>query len=167
MARRKYDTEALVGQIRRERQVSIALSLAGVVILLFLFGLYFTMGDEDVPTVPVEHPALAGEDGSPSIAPAKVVAGSGSAATDDAPGDAAPATLIITLNRKAPVWVDGKRIGKFRKRTLALPPGSYSIRTRVGRRKLSQEVTVEGGEELNLFFDVRRKKATLTPVAAR
>jgi len=179
--RRRYDTEALVGQLRAERRAGILLSLAGIGILLFLVVLYVTgIGDdEDIPKVPAEEStaaklateaavadaaaADAGAAGSPTEPPA---AGDGAVAADAAPEEPAPAGPVqvsLSLSKKGVVWVDKKKLGKFKKKQLELPPGVHTIKAKVGRKTVKSKIEIKSGENVTVVIDHKKKKITVKP----
>lgn len=180
--RRRYDTEALVGQMRVERRTAVILSLAGVFILGFLLTLYITGigGDDEVPEIPpTASAATTPEDtGAESATDAAIGAGD-SAGADVATGTpvetgaeaetasraapaAAPAKVNINLSKKGMLWVNGEKVGKVKGTDIALPPGSHVIKAKLGKNTVEAAIEVTGGESLTVSFHHKKKTAAIS-----
>lgn len=176
MVRRRYDTEALVGQLKKERRTSMALTVAGVTVVFILVALYFVVGSggskkadtsathtaaaataKKTPPKATSAPAAA----KPAAAPAAAKAAAAKPAPPAKKAPPRPATLHISINRRAFVWLDGKKIGRFRHRSVHLPAGKHVVLTRLGRHRVQQRIKVSGGEKLSLRIDVRHRRAVL------
>ena len=193
MARKKkYDTEALVGQLKAERRTGLILSMVAVVILFFLVGLFFAgSGDTEPPEIPtgtaadiaanrgltqseidaspagggneIEEPTTAGDEASAETADEDPEAEEPEEELE--PEEATgPATVNISMNRKGVVWVDGKKIGKLRKKTMELEAGEHTIKAKFGRKTVQQKIDVEAGASYNFAVDGRRRRATLKKI---
>jgi hypothetical protein len=179
MARkRKYDTEALVGQLKAERRTGILLTLVGVGILAGLATLYFTgVGQEEIPAVPGEG-ETATDVGEPDKKPdeggaaaEEKVAGvdpkAGEPAAGDkpaAPTEAAPQPGSVNINAgKKPVlmWIDDQKLGKVTKKKILVPAGKHVLKTKVGKKTISQDIEVEAGAEISVSYDAKKKKFSL------
>lgn len=177
--RRRYDTEALVGQLKSERRAGILLSLAGIGILLFLVILYVTgVGDDDeIPKVPIESTAakLATEAAKADAAGAELAANNPTETADTAkpteateeppppPPDNSPVQVSLSLSKKGIVWVDKKKLGKFKKKQLELSPGVHLIKVKVGRKTVKSKIEIKSGENVAVIIDHRKKKITVKP----
>lgn len=184
MARkRRYDTEALVGQLKAERRTGLLLSAAAVGMLLLLVVLYLLVSDgEESEEVPQSATAAAKQSSEPAkdklppedAAPAVTgSADSGSAAEEGQAGESAaaeaeqkpkaagPAKVNLQLTRKGVVWLGKKKLGKFKSRAIELPVGTHQVRAKVGRKMVKHTLEVQGGESLELIIDHRTRKVTV------
>ena len=179
--RRRYDTEALVGQLKAERRTGILLSLLGVCILFLLVGLYIAGGgDDDIPTVPGGAEAATDAETNPEAGTAgegqaEVTGAAQAAPAGEAGGgqqeeevpaekaDVGPASLRIMLSRKGVVWLDNEKLGKFKKRNIEVPPGKHVLRAKFGKKKVEQEIEVDGGKTYGIYVDKKKKKVFIKP----
>ncbi|MBI3180496.1 MAG: hypothetical protein HYZ27_12600, partial [Deltaproteobacteria bacterium] len=173
MKRKRYDTVELVTELRRERRAAVLLSLAGLVILGLLVGVYFTsMNEEHVPAVPpVEtepvQPSvgLAAEDVKPIVpataAPAEERPVGVQPVAEKAPAEVKPATVRLVLTKKSPVLVDGKPVGSIEEQSLELSPGKHEIRVKLGKKTVVQPLNVQAGVAYELKVDTKKKKGQL------
>src|SRR5689334_2787353 len=134
--RKKYDTEALVGQLKAERRTGILLTFVGVGILGGLAALYFTgVGKEEIAEVPKEgetaadsakHGAPAGKpDDKATDKPAEPVK-----PADPPPPKAADKPGMVHLVTKKPIamWMDEDKLGKVaKKKDLEVPAGKHTV----------------------------------------
>jgi len=176
--RRKYDTEALVGQMRSERRTALILSLAGVFILGFLLTLYVTgIGSEDeVPEVPeVSEVSSSGAGGAAGAGEAAAAGtdGAGGGGGDVPEGDdvadggvveeaSAPGKVTISLSKKGVLWVDGEKVGKVKGKTLELSPGAHLLKAKVGKKTVEAELEVASGVSYTVAFHHKKKSATIS-----
>lgn len=171
--RRRYDTEALVGQLKAERRTGILLSLGGVAILAGLLVLYLTgVGGEELPKVPDSAQAAnaAPDAGKPSPTLEEPAAGAEPTPSEQTPETRpepepepepepqGPGRLKVQLSRKGVVWLGRKKLGKFKRKDLEIPAGKHMVKAKVGRRTLKKEIDVGSGGTVSLFFDHRKKK---------
>lgn len=180
MKRRRYDTVELVADIKRERRNGILLGLAGVGILVVLLGLYVTsVGEEQVPTLPPDandSPTTAPDAGQPATSTADKAASAtptvGSATdTTEPAGDEeepvapaeppAPSKIKIVLTKKAPLWIDGKKVGKVKKHKVELDAGEHELKAKFGKKFVTLKVVPKPGQAYEVRFDAKRKKATI------
>ncbi len=173
--RRKYDTEALVGQMRAERRTALILSLAGVFILGFLLTLYVTGigGEEEVPEVPETSSSGAGgaagaSDGETASAGADG-AGGGSGDVADAVEpepepevDTTPGKVTVSLSKKGVLWVDGEKVGKVKGKELELSPGTHVLKAKVGKKTVEAELEVASGGSYKVAFHHKKKTAAIS-----
>ncbi len=157
MSRRRFETQALVGELKRERRSFMWLALAATAVLGFL-GLYVTlgMGTTAVPTVPLEAqaPAPAPVAAPRPVAPPPVVASAAPAAPASN-----EAVLNIELPTPASLWINGKLIGdKVKTHTQKLPPGTQHFRTKVGRKDVRHSFDAEAGKTYKAALDAKKKK---------
>lgn len=183
MRRRRYDTDALVREIRRERRNAILLSIAGATILGSLAGLYFlSVGGNGVPMVPKDIGAAptdiqtTSKPGTPLVKDAKAetpLTADPKAASPEVPkpppeaqdqakkppAEPQNALVEVTLTRKARLWVNGKAVGRVRKHRATLKPGQNTLKAKFGRRTVMRRLNLKPGAEVAVRFDAKRKKA--------
>lgn len=169
--KRRYDTEALVGQLRAERRTGILLSVAAVAVLGLLVLLYLagTGSDEDIPVVPESETAQANSE-APSKAPDKAPPPSapvaeptsepGTETGAESPGEGAD--VVVTLTKKSAVWLGKKKLGKIKKKQVQVPVGTHQVRVKLGKRTLEHTLEVKGGEKLTLMIDHKKRTITVT-----
>jgi hypothetical protein len=89
--------------------------------------------------------------------------GGGPTANPDSP----TARVHLALTHKAAVKVDHKPVGQLKFGTLELSPGEHVIDVHVKDGVLRQTMVVEAGEELNVRFDLGRRKMSVRPVVMK
>jgi len=154
MARRRYDTVALVGELRRERRNALMLSLLGLGILAGLVSAYFLVfGTSEMATVPQGQASAAAAPKAPA-APAPPPA------KPPPPPPAAPTTAAVTLNlaRKGQVWIDNNSVGQVTKHETELTPGKHMLKGKIGAKTLTVSLTVKEGEHYSVSFDPKKRK---------
>jgi len=174
--RRRYDTVELVAEIKRERRNGLLLALAGIGILILLLLLYVTnAGSDDVPSAPgssvpaVHSPVSPATDTAPAPAPAPPKEENPPANKPEEPPPAEktvakpepaaePATIRVLLSKRAPLWIDGKKVGKVKKHRVALSAGAHEIKAKFGRKMVVQKLNPKAGLTYELRFDARKKK---------
>jgi hypothetical protein len=183
--RRRYDTVALVSEIKRERRNAMLWGLAATAVLVGVLAIIFVIQTSDpVPAAPAPeaHPAMADTTPQPAAnepariepatttsattptpIPAVAVANAAAepaaaaepvAAAEPAAAEVKPATVQISAPKKAVVIIDGKPF-KGRK-PASLEAGQHMIKVKVGRKTMSQKITVADGGSYEL--KVGRKK---------
>jgi len=158
MAKRRYDTDFLVGRMKKERRSGIMMTLGGIVVLGALIGAYtLTSGDEPPAKA---KPAAKAKKEAPPKAEAPPVEKPAEPPKEEKPPPK-PSSLDIKLNKKAAVWLDGEMIGKFKKQSVELTPGEHTVYVKVGKKKVEQVINTPGDESYSLVFDVKKKKAQL------
>ncbi len=171
MTRRRYDTEALVGEIKRERRNAIVLGGAGAVLFACLVLFYLQLRDDKVPEVPPgPKPAVKTEAASKDAKPPADQAEAAKAPQAKAEAAAEPAekkpepkpdpTIAVSLPRALPVWIDGKLVGKLKSHKVTLAPGKHVVRTKVGRRSIEEKLDTEAGKHYQVSFDIRKRRAS-------
>jgi hypothetical protein len=166
MARRKkYDTEALVGQLKSERRTGMLMTFAGVAILVGLGVLYFTGVDsEEIAEVPKDAEAAAPAAPKPEEKVAGVGAPEAPKETPKPPEEPPkPGILNLNLPKKPiAVWVDDEKLpAKPPKKKLELAPGKHTIKTKFGKKTVQEEIEVAAGGTYTLTVDPKKKKLTL------
>lgn len=154
MNRRRYDTVELVAELRRERRNGVLLTVTALVIVGFLAAFYFVgVNGSDVPEVPkAKSPSSAVKPPSAPITapPAAVVS------PPEMPPQ--PANVTIQLPRKMPLWLDDQSIGKTKRHEQTLDAGKHVVKTKLGRKVLSETFEAEGGKTYAISFDAKRKR---------
>src|SRR5687767_12292281 len=168
MARRKkYDTEALVGQLKSERRTGMIMTFAGVAILVGLGVLYFTgVDNEEIAEVPAEAGAHPPKD---APKPEEKVAGVTPAPAAEPPKEepkaeeAKPGVVTLNLPKKGVMlWVDDEKLpAKPPKKKLELAPGKHVFKTKFGKKTVTGELEVAAGGAYTLTVDPKKKKLTL------
>jgi hypothetical protein len=179
--RSRYDTQALVVELKRERRNAIVLGTIGVAIALTLGVLYFSLaGDDEGPSTPAGHAAtLAREGPKPPTVGAGVAPGptspdatSPSAAPPaiTSPGSTAPATsgrsatIKALLTKKTTLWIDGKPTVHGNDVAIELAAGPHEIKLKLGKKTAAQKIDVKAEDEYELRFDPKNEKAQLKKV---
>ncbi|MEK7703959.1 MAG: hypothetical protein AAB426_03285 [Myxococcota bacterium] len=151
MKRRRYDTVELVADLRRERRNAVLLTLTALAIIGFLAAFYFLgSGSSDVAQVPHEAPTpppAAVAPPPPPVTPPE----------PEAP-KAGPASLTVQLPKKLPLWVDDTAVGKIKRYTQKLAPGKHVVKTRLGKKVVSEDFVVEADQSYSVTLDVKRKR---------
>ncbi len=162
--------------------------LGGVFVLCFIAALAFFGGEDELPEVDKNDAVAAKADEAAKEAAAKNAAGAEGKADkkdeakpaegDSKDGDvkqeakeeakevaeaapeepAKPASLKLALTKKGVIWLDGKKIGKFKKKTLELAAGSHTLKAKIGRKIFTYEFEAESGGKMSLVADHRKKK---------
>lgn len=163
--RRRYDTVALVSDIKRERRRAIVLSLVGVALGLILLGVYFSSGDsEPIPQVPTDSAPVAEPRAAakPADAPAETDADAAPTAPTESPAAKEPpapalASVQVVFPRPLPLWIDEVAVGKVKAHKAELPAGKHKVRMKLGKRNVQQAIDVQAGDKLEVRFDPRKK----------
>lgn len=167
--RRRYDTEALVDQLQSERRTGIVLTLlGGAFVLSFLIALAIFGGGEEEPQKTKDDARAAVAEGDKPKAEGEAAKAEGEEKSAEKAEEKAeekeepkgPGTLKLSLSKKALVWVDGKKIGKLKKKSMELDPGKHTIKAKFGKKTVTHEFEVVAGETLSLAGDHRKKKFT-------
>lgn len=163
-ARRRYDTTALIQDLKTDRRKGIGLTLAAAVIIVILVGVYFTQmggGTPEVPASasPVEQTAAekkAAFDGAVEKPPEPV------AEAEPDPEPPANASFEISLPRKGQLWIDDESVGKVKKHAAEIAPGEHTFKAKIGRRTIEQKETLAPGSKVQL--SVKKKKFLVTVI---
>ncbi|MBN1962374.1 MAG: hypothetical protein JW841_15685 [Deltaproteobacteria bacterium] len=183
MQRRRYDTAALVGDIKKERRNAVILLFVGVAILVFLV-VYFThLRGADVPEVPKENnrPANSAQD-TLSSSP-KVVSNPTPKSSTTEPATPTPdnhsentvnnqevkpsedAVVIINLIRPGPILIDGKMVVKrTKKHEVKLAPGKHRIATKIGRKIVKMPINIEANRRYRVNLTARKKRNSINEI---
>jgi hypothetical protein len=167
--RSRYDTQALVTEIKKERRNALILGAAGVAIAAILVVLYFAqVGGGDEPSSPAGRAAMQAREGTKP--PAMGVPDAGPGATTPAVTAPAPTpppivdTPVIVkavLTRKTALWIDGKAITHGKDIATNVQPGMHEVKLKVGKRSSTQKVDFKAGAEYELRFDPKSNKVLL------
>lgn len=176
--RRRYDTTALIADLKSDRRRGVGLSVAAILIMLALVGFYFSqIGSEAVPVAPEgaeptaqenpqqpegQDPAAAPDAGADADETAenaaeKADAGEGEEDGTAAAPEAAKAKVEILLPKKMPLWVDDESVGRTTSHSVELEPGQHTFKAKFGRKTVTHSDTFEAGTKAQVIF--RRKKA--------
>ncbi len=162
MRHRRYDTESLVGDIKREKRNAILLSLLGLSILVFLIVYFTRLRGPAVPEVPKGSSAAA-------VAPQPSPAPEAAAAPTPAPAAAKPAVpadavVVISLPKPGSVFVDGELVAKKVKvHETKLAPGRHRLSTKAKGAQVQLEAVA--GKRYKVDLDPRKKKGAVEELA--
>jgi hypothetical protein len=182
MPRRRYNTEALVGEMKREKRNAILLSLIGFGLFAFLVVYFLRLRGPAVPQVPTatNEPmatAAAGAAGTPGAtgASGQTTAGTGSGTASGGgsgsagsvkPASAQDALVEISLPKPGPVLVDGEVVAKKAKDYEAkLAPGKHKVGTKIGRKTVTINVETVAGKHYRVDLDPKKKKGGVEEVS--
>ena len=161
MKRRRYDTNALVGDMRRERRNAILLTLLGVSILVFLIVYFVKIHRSSVPEVPKPSDPVAAAPPRPAPAPPPAVT------PPPPPPKPAPAEaeVAVVLPKAGPIYLDGELVSKKAKDLdLKVPPGKHKVSTKAGKKTSVLEVDAAAGKKYRVDFDPKKKKGAVEEV---
>ncbi len=157
MRHRRYDTESLVGDLRRERRHALLLSLLGLAVLVFLVVYFAKLRGPSVPEVPQGSAVAAVAPAPPAPRPA--AAPSASPAPPPKPPPVADAVVVITLPKPGPIFIDGDLVAKKAKTHEAkLAPGKHKVSTKAGAKSVHLQVDAVAGKHYKVELDPRKKK---------
>ena len=179
--RSRYDTQALVTEIKKERRHALVLGAVGVAIAILLVILYFSIsGGSDEPSTPAGQAAAVAREGPkpttfgagvkpPTTPPGEVPPGGSGATTPDSPSSGAtatdkPATIKTMLTKKTTLWIDGKPVVHGKDIAIPLAAGAHEVKLKLGKKVATQKVDFKGGGEYELRFDPKNEKAQLKKV---
>jgi hypothetical protein len=170
---KRYDTIALQGRMQDE-EMKRRLWGMGVLSLIAGVATYFLVfaGDSDVKeSEDAGAVALVMKAQDRDIAPpsthtsAQTHDSQKPLGLDDSADAAVPvknkANIKVSLSRKGTFWVNGKKVGKFKRKQLKLKPGTYSFKAKIGRKTRRAELRVEAGQSFQIKFSHRKKKAKI------
>jgi len=163
MSERRYDTEVLILNMKREQRSGVLMIVAGVVILGALTGYFVYMSGPAVPNVPT---GVAAEPLPKTVvaAPIPTVSSTATAAADEA---ATLATLEIDLPRPGTVWFDAQALGKeLRQHSEHVAAGKHVLKAKMGKMTVQQPVEVQAGKRYRVSIDVKRRKVVFEPLAS-
>ena len=172
MRRKKYDTEALVGQLKSERRSGILITF-GVLILGGLGALYFTgVGKDEIPEVPhdgtatAEGAAVDTDAAKPGAKPETKAEEKVAGVTPEPAADKPPSIKSGTVHISAPkkgvmLFMNDQKMKVSKKKDVSLPPGKHVFKTKFGKKTVTQEIEVESGGDYTLTIDPKKKKLTL------
>jgi hypothetical protein len=163
ITRRRYDTTALVGQLRKDKRNGLILGTLGLIVVAASVYYYFSRASTaEKPKLPesgsylsatkTEEPAVKAEEPAPAPEPQK---------------EPTQAMLSIALPKAAPLWVGDKLVGtKIKTRELPLAAGEHTVKTKVGRKTVAETIVVEDGKSYRLSFDAKKKRWVTEAVAS-
>lgn len=171
-ARKRYDTTALIQDLKTDRRRGIGLTIAALLVILVLVGIYVSQIGGGAPEVPGDatptrqnaaekseslKDAMA-EEAPPSAA--EPTEPTDTATEDETAEEAAEKVAVeILLPRKTQLWVDETSIGKVKKHTLELDAGAHTFRAKFGKKTISHEDTLQAGAKVQVIFQPKKKKA--------
>ena len=180
MPRRRYDTGALVGDMKRERRNAVLLSLVGVTILVFLVVYFTRLRGTAVPEVPYgampTAPSASPNAVKPAPAASPAIAAAPASTSSGAAAPAVPATspkaaveedamVQISLPRPGPVLIDGEIVAKKAKTYDAkLTAGKHKIATKIGHKTMQLPLEVMGGRHYRVDLDPKKKRGAIAEV---
>lgn len=164
MARRRYDTTALINDLKTDRRKGIGFSIAALVIVLVLIGFSVSQFGSGAPEVPSE------------AAPKTASARDRAKALDEAIKEPEPpaeepkpepppamAKVEIVLPKKATLTVDDEEVGKVKTHSVELPAGSHTFTMKLGKREIAHEEELAAGSTVQIVF--KRRRATSKVIA--
>ncbi len=150
--RRRYDTDSLVGDLKREQRHALLLSLLGLSILVFLIVYFAKLRGPSVPEVPKGASVAAVAQAAPAPAPAVQPA-------PKPPPPPADAVVVISLPKPGPIFVDGDLVAKKAKtHEVKLAPGKHKVSTKAGAKTAQLQVEAAAGKRYKVELDPRKKK---------
>jgi hypothetical protein len=158
MKRRRYDTAALVGDLRRERRNAILLSLLGVAILAFLIIYFAKIHRSSVPEVPKpsDPVAMAPPKPTPVVAPTP----------PPPPPKPVDAQVVVTMAKAGPIFLDGELVvKKAKEHEVKVAPGKHKVSTKAGKKTIVLELEAVAGKKYRVDFDAKKKKGAVEEVA--
>ncbi len=72
-----------------------------------------------------------------------------------------PVLVTVSLTRKGVLFIDNKKVGKTKKKTVKLAPGPHRFRAKFGRKMVKGVLEIEAGGPVAVRVDHKRKKVTL------
>ncbi len=155
MTRRRYDTEALVKEIRRERRNAVLLASAGVAILGFLVFYFVTrVGGEGLPVVPAQATVVP----APAVPVDTAKAARPAPKAEPAPEPPKAVMLTVELGRPSPLWIDGNLVSSKKTHKAELAPGKHTVKTKVGKKHLEEVFELLPGRHYVVALDTKGKK---------
>lgn len=150
-----HDTQELVGQFRLGLLwqhakggviVGLILSCTALWVVLPAYDGYSDpgLGRSSTSKVPPSTPGF--------IVGATAGDGKGTARASPFPSSKAWARIHLSMDKPGVLWIDGHRVGRFKKTEISLAEGRHVLQARVGKRILTQRVTVNKRERFALFF---------------
>lgn len=178
MQRRRYDTGALVGDMKRERRNAVLLSLVGVTILVFLVVYFTRLRGTAVPEVPAVsgpvtpasspaplHPAASNTSVTPPASTPAVAIPASAMSAATKPAAVVSAMVQISLPKPGPVLIDGEVVAKKAKNYEAqLSPGKHKVATRIGHKVVQLPVEVAAGRHYQVDLDPKKKKGAVAEI---
>lgn len=165
--RRRYDTAALVDELRKDRLRTIILLFVGFAIIGVLVIVYATtLRRSRVTLVPAEVVAPVG----PKPAPTAAVPATPESATPKvtpvdplAPAppkvpELAKGAFVLALPRFATLTIDDQRIPlRGKAPVVELLAGEHRVKIVVGKKRVTQTVTLGAGDRLEMRLDKKGK----------
>jgi hypothetical protein len=163
MKRRRYDTNALVGDMRRERRNAVLLSLFGIGILVFLVVYFVKVQRSSVPEVPRPSDPVAMTSPRPAPPPPTPVV-----APPPPPKPAPPAPIdaqvVVSLSKAGPIYLDGELVAKkARDFELRVSPGKHKVSTKSGKKTTALDLEAVAGKKYRVDFEAKKKKVEELP----
>lgn len=165
-SRRRYDTVALMGELRRERRTAIILGIVGVTIFAGLIALFLLSREQELPTTSTgatqlgsSMPAVVHE--TTVTAPVAQPPPPPPPVEQEPPPPPAPAALKLVMPKKAVITLDGKTLARSKDDKLQLPAGAHDVKVKLGKKNAQSTVTVEPGGVYELRLDPKANKLTL------
>ncbi len=154
--RRRYDTESLVGDLKREKRHAILLSLIGLSILVFLIVYFVKLRGPSVPEVPKGASVAAVTPNAAQAAPAPAAQ---PPPAPKAPPPPADAVVVISLPKPGAIFVDGDLVAKKAKtHEMKLAPGKHKVSTKAGAKTAQLQIDAAAGKHYKVELDPRKKK---------
>jgi len=163
--RRRYDTEALVERLRSERRTEIVAALLGFSALAGAAYYYMSgMRGPDVPTVPGQSASRAPNPAGQAIQPQPVDPTPEPVPTEPAAEEVAPTeevaqngTLEFKSNKKVVVWLDGDKLGRFRKKQMEVSAGTHIVKAKFGKKVVEEALELDEGGKLRVVVNPKKK----------
>lgn len=167
-ARRRYDTTALIQDLKTDRRKGIGLTLAAVVIILVLVGVYFTQMGGGTPEVPESASPIAQSEAQKKAALDAAIEKPAQPVAEPAPEPAPPAnaSFEISLPRKGQLWIDDESVGKVKSHAGEIAPGEHTFKAKIGRRTIEQKETLAPGSKVQLMVNPKKRKFLVTVLEA-
>lgn len=173
-ARRRYDTTALIQDLKTDRRKGIGLTIAAVVVMLILVGIYVSQMGSGAPEVPGSAAPITQSPAEKKAALDEAIANdtdSKPVAEPEAEAEAeaetpANATVEILMPRKGQLWVDDESVGKVKSHSAELTPGEHTFKAKIGKRVIEQTEVIAAGSKVQLIVSPRKKKIVVKMLEA-
>ena len=162
--RRRYDTVALLSELKKERRNGLVLGVIGAVIGIALLVTYLAQSKDYNYTSPSQKRAVL-QSPSPTPAPPNdAVAPPPEPAPPPPVAPPAPAFVKTVLTKKTALFIDGKPVTPGRGAPLEVLAGVREIKLKLGKKVATEKMTLSPGVTYELRFDPKKAKAILKEV---
>lgn len=173
MARRRYDTTALIQDLKTDRRKGIGFSIAALVIILLLIGFSVSQFGSTAPEVPSDAAPVAASARDRAKALDEAIKEPEAEPTppsaEEEPEPEAPpgmAKVDIVLPKKTTLMVDSEDVGKVKTHSVELPAGAHTFTMKLGKREVAHEEELAAGSTVQIVFKRRRATSKVIATAA-